>query len=177
MASPMILMGDEWLRTQGGNNNAYCQDNELNWLDWENGDSAFFEFVAGLIALRRTRPLLRVQKFRHGRPIGEARIPDVAWLRADGEPMESEDWHGTGGRVALMLSGIGQRSLALLFNPLPDDVEFMMPAHAEGTKLAGAGRDRHGLRSSPSWTHLDPGAPMTLGGRAVCLLETLEPLK
>ena len=169
---PMILIGDEWLRTQDGNNNAYCQDAEMNWLDWENGDSAFCEFVAGLTALRGSRPLLRVQKFRHGRPIGQAKIPDVAWFRPDGG-------HGLGGLArhrrtgGLVLSGIGQRSLVLLFNPLPDEVEYVMPSHVEGTKWRWLLDTGDGI-FEPDWEPIDPGSPVVVGGRAICVLESLE---
>ncbi len=173
---PMILIGDEWLRTQGGNNNAYCQDAEMNWLDWENGDEAFCEFVAGLTALRRSRPLLRVQKFRHGRPIGQAKIPDVAWFRPDGNAMDPDDWHGTGGRVSLMLSGVGQRSLLLLFNPLGDEIECIVPAHVEGTKWRWLLDTGDGI-IEPDWLPIEPGSPVVVGGRAVCVLETVEVLR
>ena len=173
---PMILIGDEWLRTQGGNNNAYCQDNEMNWLDWEEGDAEFCDFVAGLAALRRTRPLLRVQKFRHGRPIGQDKIPDVAWFRPDGSPMGSEDWHGTGGRLMLMLSGVGQRSLALMFNPLAEDSEFRMLDLLNGAKWRWLLDTGDGI-IEPDWQPIDPGSPVVVGGRAICVLETLEVLR
>jgi glycogen operon protein len=173
----MILMGDEWGRTQGGNNNAYCQDNEMNWLDWEEHDDAFAEFVARLTALRRTRALLRVQKFRHGRPIGQLRIPDVVWLRPDGNEMAPEDWqNGMGGRVGLMLNGVGQRSLVLLFNPRPEEIEFTMPSLPDSTRWRWLLDTGDGV-FEPEWEPIDPGSPVVAGGRAICVLESVEVLE
>ena len=174
---PMILMGDEWGRSQGGNNNSYCQDSEMNWLDWEEHDDDFADFVAGLTRLRRTRSLLRVQKFRHGRPIGRDKIPDVIWFKPDGEGMGPDDWqNGTGGRIGLMLNGVGQRSLVLMFNPLEEEAEFAMPTDRDDTKWRWLLDTGDGV-FEPDWAPIDPGSPIVLGGRAVCVLESVEVLQ
>jgi glycogen operon protein len=92
---PMLLAGDEILRTQGGNNNAYCQDNETSWLDWDVSADGhrMREFVAALIALRRKSPVLRQRMFFEGRPApgGDSR-KDLAWFRTDGAEMTDADW-------------------------------------------------------------------------------------
>src|SRR3546814_13357635 len=83
----MIVMGDESGRTQGGNSNAYCQDNEISWLRWEGLDpldSAFAGFVATALAIRRSYPELRQPDFLHGEPAAEAGSPNVQWLGAGG---------------------------------------------------------------------------------------------
>jgi isoamylase len=92
---PMIRAGDEICKTQGGNNNAYCQDNEISWLDWEldKEKKAFLEFVRMLIRLRTDQPVLHRRKFFQGRPIRGLQIKDISWLDADGNEMGDESWH------------------------------------------------------------------------------------
>jgi isoamylase len=106
--TPMILMGDEVGRTQGGNNNAYCQDNEISWLNWDritDEDREFFRFVQRLTHIRRTRPLLRQSHFLHGREIEDG-IRDVMWLRPDGAEMVDENWSDPHARaIACLLAG------------------------------------------------------------------------
>ena len=87
----MLLGGDELGRTQRGNNNAYCQDNELAWFDWSAVDEDLVDFTAGLIKLRRAHPGLRRRRFLRGRP-GDDGLLDLGWFRPDGEPMEDDDW-------------------------------------------------------------------------------------
>jgi glycogen operon protein len=94
---PLVTAGDEMGRTQRGNNNAYCQDNELSWLDWIGRDRALLEVTRQLVALRRTHPVLRSRGFFRGnKPLpGVADpqgLPDVEWFRPDGEPMRDADW-------------------------------------------------------------------------------------
>jgi isoamylase len=92
---PMLLAGDEILRTQGGNNNAYCQDNETSWLDWDLDDDShrMREFISTLLALRRKSPVLRQRTFFEGRPTpGGDNLKDLAWFRADGAEMTDADW-------------------------------------------------------------------------------------
>ncbi len=90
---PMILAGDEVGHSQGGNNNAYAQDNETSWIDWTNGDKGLLAFVARLTALRRAHPVLRQRRFLHGEARPADGLPDVAWRRADGQVPSSADWH------------------------------------------------------------------------------------
>ncbi|RME06280.1 MAG: glycogen debranching enzyme GlgX, partial [Deltaproteobacteria bacterium] len=91
---PMLLGGDEIGRTQGGNNNAYCQDNETSWFDWNLDErrADFLRFTKRIIHLRKTQPVLRRKKFLQGRPIRGDRLKDVYWLKPDGIEMRGEDW-------------------------------------------------------------------------------------
>jgi glycogen operon protein len=91
---PMICGGDETGRTQRGNNNGYCQDNEISWTPWDLDDvqEAFYEFTARLVALRRSNPVLRRQHFFSGRPIRGANVKDVAWIDPSGREMSDEAW-------------------------------------------------------------------------------------
>ena len=90
---PMLLAGDEIGQTQGGNNNAYAQDNEVSWLDWADADAGLMAFVARLTALRRDIPILRQSRFLHARARAADGLRDVIWRRADGEEPSAQDWH------------------------------------------------------------------------------------
>ena len=127
--TPMLLMGDEVGRTQNGNNNGYCQDNEINWLKWSDRsprDEEFFEFVRRLVATRRLRPLLRQRRFLHGDPDADGHA-DVEWLRPDGKKMEQRDWDNAETRAfAVVLNG-PEEALAILLNAHYEDVRFRLP--------------------------------------------------
>jgi isoamylase len=129
--TPMILMGDEMSRTQQGNNNAYCQDNAVSWLNWGDPDArerAFCEFLTRLIGLRRARALLRQPRFLHGDPVQKG-LKDVTWLRADGHEMAPADWEtGHHRSVALMLADRDGDALLLFLNAYHDGVSFRVPA-------------------------------------------------
>jgi isoamylase len=90
---PMLLAGDEIGHSQGGNNNAYAQDNATSWIDWSNLDADFLRFVTRLSALRRALPVLRQCRFLHARPRPSDGVPDVIWRRANGTVPLHEDWH------------------------------------------------------------------------------------
>jgi isoamylase len=89
---PMLLGGDEMGRTQHGNNNAWCQDNEISWLDWGSADPELQEFTRRVIELRQSEPVFRRQDFFVGDEVVGSGLPDVVWLRPDGEDMAEEDW-------------------------------------------------------------------------------------
>ena len=125
---PMILSGDEMGRSQSGNNNAYCQDNEMNWLDWEGTDEreiAFQEFLSRVIQIRNSRPLLRWDHFLHSDGEGA----QAHWLRSTGGGMEPSDWDN-GNTRALGLHLVddpGGDALLLLFNAAHEAVDFVLP--------------------------------------------------
>jgi glycogen operon protein len=144
---PMLAHGDEFGRTQHGNNNVYCQDNELAWVDWSAAreNSVLTDFVSQVAALRRDHPVFRRRRFFQGRPIRGSSIEDIAWLRPDGQPMSDEDWNGGFARsLAIYLNGdgipeldeIGRRvvdqSFLLLFNAHHQAVPFTLPAESYG---------------------------------------------
>ncbi|HVM31166.1 MAG TPA: glycogen debranching protein GlgX [Candidatus Limnocylindrales bacterium] len=136
---PMLLGGDEIGRTQGGNNNAYCQDNEISWYDWHNVDHELLAFTRRLIKLQHDHPVFRRRHWFQGRPIRGAEVTDLAWLSPDGTPMSDEQWgEGWSQALGLFLSGHdlgvdqrGQRisddSFYLLLNASPSDVSFRLP--------------------------------------------------
>ena len=102
---PMIAAGDEFGRTQDGNNNAYCQDNELSWVDWELGEAQqeLLAFTREVLALRREHSILRRGTFLRGEPVCPAGIKDVTWLGAEGHELTTDDWHDRNRRLLGML--------------------------------------------------------------------------
>ncbi len=133
---PMLLAGDEFLRTQGGNNNAWCQDNEVSWVDWTLADknADFLRFVRELIALRKAHPALRRRTFFHGSgPTGDG-TPDIIWHGLKpGQP----DFSPTGQTLAFALDGnqTGRepdRDFYVACNALPEPVRFRIPRSPSG---------------------------------------------
>jgi len=139
---PMISHGDEIGRTQQGNNNAYCQDNEITWIDWNLTDAQkrLLDFTSMLVAFRRSQPTLHRRKYFQGRSIRGGGVQDVAWLSADGQEMTDEAWNADGGKsLGMLLSGdaieeadergeaISGDSLLVLLNAHDEKVAFTLP--------------------------------------------------
>jgi isoamylase len=123
---PMILGGDEIGRTQGGNNNAYCQDNDISWFHWDTVDADLFEFTKSLIRLRRENPALRPLWFRQAP--GDDVVDWVQVLRSDAEEFATEDWDNPEARsVMFVLGRDGGDAFALLLNSAENGVEFTIP--------------------------------------------------
>ena len=148
---PMLAAGDERGRSQQGNNNAYCQDNALSWLDWSLDEErqGLLNFVCRLIRLRRKHPALRRRQFFRGHHVNGGRTKDLTWLRPDGEEMTEVDWHQPFGRVlGMFVAGdafeeydergrrIQDSDLILLFNAHHAAVEFRLPAEPARTRWA-----------------------------------------
>ncbi|HEY5820330.1 MAG TPA: glycogen debranching protein GlgX [Propionibacteriaceae bacterium] len=123
---PMILGGDEIARTQGGNNNAYCQDNEISWFDWAAADTELLTFTRDLIALRRSEPALRPNWYRAAQTTDE---DSTVWLlRSDGEPFTESDWTNPAARSIMFIFQHFQRdAFALLVNSASNGVECKLP--------------------------------------------------
>lgn len=135
---PMITAGDEFGRTQRGNNNAYCQDNEISWVPWDNLDEEagyLLAFTRRLLALRRDHIVFRRSRFFHGQPIPGTEVRDVTWLRADGDPMTTEDWQNDRNHtLQVLVSGeAGSRFLSETGEQEPDDT-FLLVLHAAARK-------------------------------------------
>ncbi|HWT22422.1 MAG TPA: glycogen debranching protein GlgX [Solirubrobacteraceae bacterium] len=145
--TPMLLGGDEIDRTQGGNNNGWCQDNEISWFDWELDEDAeaLMEFTQKLIALRRAHPILHRRDFFTGSDTAGTGLPDAWWFRQDGLRMTGRDWNASGAHVVgLFLNGEGltapgpqgerieDDSFLLLFNASPEDCTFTLPSRRFG---------------------------------------------
>ena len=141
---PMLSGGDELGRSQGGNNNAYCQDNEISWYDWEGVDDDFLEFCRTVLRFRREHPVFRRRRWFQGRPIRG--LDDMAWFRPDGGEMTDTDWQeGTMLAVGVFLNGqaiaqpdrygrrVSDDTFLVLLNAHHEDVRWKLPHRQWGT--------------------------------------------
>jgi glycogen operon protein len=158
--TPMLLAGDEFGRTQNGNNNAYAQDNETSWIDWRLADSKLgrllTDFTARVIALRHRHPVLRCANFLHGKDKPAPDVLDIAWFDEHGQGLSPEAWDNPQERTLVLRRATPAASgtvpiLTCLFNPMPDDRTFKLPPPRFPTRLlldsadpAGAERDIDG---------------------------------
>ena len=144
---PMLLAGDELSQTQQGNNNTYCQDNELTWLNWQLTDEqrAWCDFVRAAIQIRRTQAVFRRRKFFHDRAIHGEGIQDISWFDASGQEMTDKDWQTgyvrclgmglLGGQIDetnAQGEGIVSDSFLILFNANHKSVTFRLSDRAQG---------------------------------------------
>jgi isoamylase len=146
--TPMLLGGDEMGRTQHGNNNAWCQDNEISWFDWseDSGAEELREFTRRLIRLRHSHPVFRRQSFLRGATSEGSGLPDVWWFRTDGRRMTRRDWQVGEAVLGMFLNGeeiptpgprgeeIKDDSFVLLFNAHEQDRVFMLPPRRFGAR-------------------------------------------
>jgi isoamylase len=137
---PMLCGGDEIGRTQQGNNNAYCQDNELSWYDWEGADTGLLTFVQDLIRLRSEHPVFCRRRWFQGRPIRGNDVSDIGWFTPAGTEMSDQDWQaGFAKTLGVFLNGdairtmdehgrhIRDDSFYVMFNAHSEPVEFVLP--------------------------------------------------
>src|SRR2546421_4527483 len=144
---PMLLGGDELGRTQNGNNNAWCEDNEISWFDWEHVDSDLVEFTKRLVRLRQEHPVFRRASFLTGREVRGSGLPDVWWFRPDGRRMTQKDWQRQDAHsLGVFLNGqeipnrtpagkeIVDDSFLVLFNAYVDPITFTLPTPRFGPR-------------------------------------------
>ena len=181
---PMLLHGDEMCRTQGGNNNAYCQDNEVSWVDWSlsPAERDMLAFTQEVIRLRKHHPVFRRGKFFYGRRVRGGAVKDLTWFRPDGKEMTEEDWTNPLTRCfGLRLAGDALDEVDAHGNPLVDDtlllllnaywepMSFVLPAHKPGltweTQLDT--REATGKSSRPP---LQGGDTCEIAGRSLVVL-------
>jgi isoamylase len=184
---PMLTAGDELGRTQQGNNNAYCQDNEISWIDWKDVDQDLRAFVSGLVRLRRSSPVLRQQAFFEGHEIaGTGGTRDLAWFAPDGGQLSTADWFDSGLQtLGMYLDGRGIRHrdehgrpvvddsylVQLHAGPEPVTVTLPGPPWADGYELALS--TEYATGAPPEQTIVAPG-PIELPARCVWLLRVLR---
>jgi glycogen operon protein len=181
---PMLLGGDELGRTQLGNNNAYCQDNEISWVNWKLSaqDEAFLRFVQRMIQLRQDHPVFRRRRFFQGRGIRGGDVKDLLWLTPEGREMTDEEWSRDYARsLAVFFAGdaleevdargrpVWDENFLLLLNAHHEAISFALPQ-----LVAGATWDvlldtafEQGLARDGSFS---PAERYVLGGRALALM-------
>ena len=182
---PMVLHGDELGRTQGGNNNTYCQDNAISWIDWDLDErrESLLDFTKQLIALRREHPAFQRRRFfageaQHG---GRSEWGDIVWFGPSGEEMKDEDWASGAGHIMVYLNGDAIHTMdtkgqpvvddhfLLLFNPWHEEVEFTIPdvvKEADWTIAISTAQD-----DAEESAELSEGDTVKLPGRTVAVLQ------
>ena len=180
---PMLAAGDEMWRTQKGNNNAYCQDNGISWLDWDNKDDKMIEFVSSLIKLRLEHPVFCRTKWFSSETLKGKGIKDIEWFLPEGNPMSGEHWNTTFAKslgVFLCGEGILSRdargntitddSFYIMFNAHHDTVVFKLPGKEYGNHWETVINTSEGFLKEDERKRLDAGEEIYVDGRSMMLL-------
>ncbi len=169
---PMLLGGDEISRTQQGNNNAYCQDNEISWYDWDNADEDMLAFCRELIAYLKEHPVFRRRRWFHGRPIHGSEVTDIAWFTLQGQRMSEQDWgQGYAKTLGIFLNGqaipnpnprgepVADDNFYIILNAHHEPLDFTLPDKSWGQRwlkeldtAAGWIDEEHVLKAQASLT-------------------------
>ena len=184
---PMLLGGDELGRTQHGNNNAYCQDNELSWVDWDDMDDGLHAFVARVIQFRREHPVFQRRRWFHGRHVRGTGVSDIGWFKPDGQEMSDQDWQvGFARTVGVFLNGkaiptpdsrgepITDDSFYLLFNAHGEALPFTLPTCPWGDlweKVLDTNEPIPDLREHHEWK---AGEKVTVEGYSLMVLRRVD---
>ena len=186
---PMIVYGDEMGRTQNGNNNAYCQDNEISWVDWDlsSADRSFLAFVRRMIHIRKEHPAFKRRNFFRGRKIQGADVKDITWLNPNGQEMGDDEWDNSFARsLGLRMAGYSEDQydaedrpevdddFVLLFNAHHDEIPFAMPSNPEDARWEVLVDTSYaaGLRTDGFFK---PGADYPLRARSMVVLANRQP--
>jgi glycogen operon protein len=192
---PMLLAGDELGRTQGGNNNAYCQDNEVSWVDWSLAGSHAdqTEFACELAAFRRDHPVFRRRRFFRGGPDGGDGLADIAWLTPSGREMADQDWKTPYARAMMVfLNGdaitepgprgepVRDDTFLILLSANQDPVTFTLPGAKFGrcwtvTLDTAAGQAAEGGAAEGGAAEHRPGGQIVLAGHSMMVLRRTDP--
>jgi glycogen operon protein len=179
---PMLLAGDELGHSQRGNNNAYCQDNEISWLSWDlnDGQKELLEFTQRVIRLKREQPVLHRRTFLQGRPIRGSEIKDITWLVPSGQEMTDEDWNAgfikaftvrLAGDAITELNARGERmfgdTFVLFFNAHHEAMTFTIPQEPNQNEWKFV---LDTSQPKPSEQQFKSGAPITVQARTMVLL-------
>lgn len=186
---PMLCGGDEMERTQRGNNNAYCQDNEVSWVDWKlnKHQQALLAFTKSLIQLRQHHPVFRRRRFFQGRRIRGAEVKDISWLRPDGKEMTDEDWaKGYVRCLGVRLAGhaieekdskgraVLDETFLMLLNAHHEPRPFTLPAHKPGVRWQPVLDTAVSQGHEKTVTLLKGGLQYDLDARSLALLRLHE---
>lgn len=181
---PMLVAGDELARTQGGNNNAYCQDNEISWIDWDNADKKLLEFTSALIHLRQNHHVFsRLQWFQY-KPINGKGVKDIEWFVPEGRIMTIADWESDQVKsIGVYLSGDGIQSRTdeglpivddnffIIFNTHHKAIDFKLPPAEWGSPWHRVLDTYTGICNENSFESFRAGHVVTVEGRSVILFK------
>jgi isoamylase len=183
---PMIRAGDEIGHTQLGNNNAYCQDNQISWLNWENADQQLLEFTRRLVSFRKRHPVFRRRKWFQGRQLYGSGIREIGWFKPDGGEMSEDDWKmGFAKSLGVYLNGTSLTSpdamgeaiidatFYLIFNAHHHPLGFIVPGAEWGLQWTPV-LDTY---QTPSWRggkSYRAGEALRVEGRSLLLLPKLH---
>ncbi|OFP35977.1 glycogen debranching protein GlgX [Corynebacterium sp. HMSC071B10] len=189
--TPMISHGDEFARTQGGNNNVYCQDNEIAWMNWDRLQEAdeLHDFTKRLIAIRQAHPVFRRRRFLSGGALGEDVLDrEIAWLVPDGQLMEQKDWDFAFGKALMVyLNGdaitepdargrqVTDDSFVLMFNAHYEDIEFRIPPQKFGAKWEVLIDTTEPLGYPVGFAPAEAEGTLTVPARSTIVLKQIEP--
>ncbi|MGW7535780.1 glycogen debranching protein GlgX [Amycolatopsis sp. NPDC054798] len=184
---PMLLHGDELGRTQQGNNNAYCQDTELSWMDWElaTENADLVEFTAALTAFRKAHPVFRRRRFFQGKPVRKGQeLGDIAWFTPAGEEMTEQNWDDAFGKsVVIFLNGEGipdldprgmpvsDDSFLLAFNAHWEDIAMTLPGNGYGREWTVVVDTETGSVGKTDVEPVEGGGKFTLAARSLVVLQ------
>jgi isoamylase len=182
---PMLVAGDELGKTQQGNNNAYCQDNEISWIDWDNADEELLAYTRKLIHIKRTHPSFGRRRWFQGQEIKGTGVHDIAWFLPEGDPMEEHNWTEDFAKsLGVFLNGMGLHSVGLtgekvidysfyiIFNAYHDDLEYKLPPEEYAEHWIKV------LNTAAGWVEteevFEASDKITVSGRSVVILRTKE---
>jgi isoamylase len=182
---PMLLAGDEMSRTQKGNNNAYCQDNEISWLHWEHADKDLLAFAQKLIHLYKSHPVFSRRRWFQGQPIKGVGVEDIAWFLPEGNEMSEENWKNDFAKsLAVFLGGHGLRtmdnkgkkivdsSFYVVFNAYDGQLDYQLPPEKYGESWVKV-LDTHDNYIKEEGETFQAGDKISVQGRSVVLLKQL----
>jgi glycogen operon protein len=181
---PMLVAGDELGKTQHGNNNAYCQDNDISWIDWQNADKDLLDFTRKLIRFQHTHPVFNRRKWFKGRPIQNSGVEDIAWFLPEGRPMNHENWtHDFAKSLGIFLNGKaipsegpkGERlidnNFYIVFNAYEGELPYMLPPEEFGsTWIKVIDTSGNFIAEEGSETY-QPEETITVPGRSIIVLK------
>lgn len=180
----MLLAGDEIGRSQGGNNNAYCQDNEISWFDWENADMELMQFTKKLIELQKHHPVFCRRRWFQGQRIKGTGVEDIAWFLPEGTEMNEENWnHDFAKSLGVFLNGHDLRSVGpkgehivddsfyVIFNAHHESLEYKLPSKKYGEEWIKILDTSENFINEKGGDTYQPGDTVVVQSRSVVLLK------
>jgi len=185
---PMLVAGDELGRTQQGNNNAYCQDNEISWINWQNADRNMLHFTQKLTHFQNAHPVFCRRRWFKGRPIQGSGVEDIAWFLPNGSSMTEENWREDFAKtLGVFLNGkalkaegprgehLIDNSFYIVFNAYDNELPYVLPSEEFGTAWTKVIDTHEGFIDEEGNQNFLPGEIITVPGRSVIVLK--EPLE